>query len=189
MREVGSLDLSLSELARRSYVSKPNIYRYFESREQVLLDVWVEEIAELTTNLEASLADVAPGDVGGVVAAIVAAFNAQPLMCELTSICSPVLERKVSVDPIVSAMRTLATLSLKLAELLHDRLPSISLQDCTWIAGTTATFVAGLWPAANPGKVADDAYSRSELAGTKPMFARDLTRFLEVLLAGLGGRQ
>ncbi len=37
LAERGVSELSLNELARRSGVSKPNVYRYFESREDVLL--------------------------------------------------------------------------------------------------------------------------------------------------------
>ncbi len=185
VREVGSLEFSLSELGRRSRVSKPNIYRYFETREEVLLSVWVEEVAELTTALEAALAAVPVGDSAGVVGAIVGAFASQPMVCELTSICAPVLERNLTVEPIVAAKQTLAALSQTIAGLLHARLPTLPLADCGWLAASTATYVAGLWPAAQPGKNAEEAYARPALAGMKPLFERDLRRFLEVLLRGL----
>src|SRR5712692_5405304 len=54
-------ELSLNELARRAGVSKPNVYRYFESREDVLLQVWVDEVRELGGRLEQAFASIAPG--------------------------------------------------------------------------------------------------------------------------------
>src|SRR3954464_1120699 len=42
-REAGAFDLSLNELGRRSGVSKPNIYRYFESREDILFQLYLAE--------------------------------------------------------------------------------------------------------------------------------------------------
>src|SRR6185436_17057431 len=53
--EVGPIELSLNELGRRSGVSKPNIYRYFESREDVLLQLFVREIDEVVSSIERGL--------------------------------------------------------------------------------------------------------------------------------------
>jgi len=185
MSEVGTIELSLSELARRSGVSKPNIYRYFESREEVLLQVWIEEVRELTERLAASLAHVPTGDVNAAAAATAAAFAAQPRGCELTSIVSPILERNLSAEAIAEAKRTLLTLSLRIGELLHERLPQVSLVDSFWAAGAIGAYVAGVWPGANAGPVATEVLSRPEFAGMKPVFERDLTRFLEVMFRGL----
>src|SRR5216684_6901222 len=114
MSEVGSVELSLTELARRSGVSKPNVYRYFESREDVLLQLWVDEVRELSERLEHAFMPLMPGHVDGVIAAVVSAFSAQPMLCELTSIASPVLERNLSTEAIVRAKTNLATLTVQI---------------------------------------------------------------------------
>jgi TetR/AcrR family transcriptional regulator len=181
-------ELSLNELARRSGVSKPNVYRYFESREDVLLQLWVEEVRELGERLEQAFASLGPGDVAGVIAAVVSAFATQPILCELTSIASPVLERNLSVDAIVRAKTNLATLTVHIAGLLHARLPFISLEDCSWLASTAATWVAGIWSAVNPPRAAIEALSRAELSAMQPVFERDLSHLLSVLIEGLRGR-
>jgi AcrR family transcriptional regulator len=183
--ERGVGELSLNGLARRSGVSKPNVYRYFESREDVLLQIWVEEVRELGTRLEQAFASLAPGDVGGVIAAVVSAFATQPMLCELTSIVSPVLERNLSVDAIVRAKTNLATLTVHIAGLLHARLPWLSLEDCSWLASTAATWIAGIWPAVNPPRPVNEALSRAELPAMQPVFERDFSRLLSVLLEGL----
>jgi AcrR family transcriptional regulator len=185
LEEVGTSDLSLSELARRSGVSKANVYRYFESREDVLLQLWIEEVRDLGEKLEGAFAKIAPGDVSGVIAAVVAAFATQPKLCELMSIASPVLERHLSAQAIVSAKQNLATLTAHIAELLHARIPAISLEDCVWLAGAASTWVAGIWPAVNPPPAVVEALSRPELAAMQPAFERDFTRLLSVLVEGL----
>jgi AcrR family transcriptional regulator len=185
LAERGGLELSLSELARRSGVSKPNVYRYFESREDVLLQVWIEEVRELGTRLERAFAAIVPGDVDAVVAAVVSAFAAQPTMCELMSIASSVIERNLSEDAIFRAKANLATLTVQIAGLLHARLPFVSVEDCAWLGSAAATWVAGIWPAVNPPPAVAAALSRPELAGMQPVFARDFTRLLSVLIAGL----
>ena len=75
---------------------------------------------------------------------MVEALTDQPQLCELTSIVSPVLERKISVDAILAAKHTLADLSIRVAQLLHGRLPSIPLADCAWVGGTVMIYVAGI---------------------------------------------
>jgi AcrR family transcriptional regulator len=185
MAEVGSIELSMSDLARRSGVSKPNIYRYFESREEVLLQVWIEEVRALGDGLSRAFVAVPAGDIGAVAAALVATFAARPLLCELTSIAASLLEPNLSADAIAAAKRTLGELLMPIATLLHERLPKVALADCAWVARAVGIFVAGIWPGANPGPVAAAVLSRPELAGMKPDFRGDFTRFLELLLTGL----
>jgi AcrR family transcriptional regulator len=185
LAERGVGEISLNELARRSGISKPNLYRYFESREDVLLQLWVEEVSELGERLEQSFASLARGDIAGVIAAVVSAFATQPMLCELTSIVSPVLERNLSVDAIVRAKTNLATLTVHIAALLNARLPFISLDDCSWLASTAATWIAGIWPAVNPSRAGVEVLSRAELAPMQPVFERDFSRLLFVLVEGL----
>lgn len=101
------------------------------------------------------------------------------------SIASPVLERHLSAQAIVSAKQNLATLTAHIAELLHARIPAISLDDCAWLARAASTWVAGIWPAVNPPPAVVEALSRPELAAMQPAFERDFTRLLSVLVKGL----
>ncbi len=181
----GVAELTLNELARRARVSKPNVYRYFESREDVLLQLWVDEVRALGERLEQAFAPVAPGDIDGVIAAVVAGFAAQPLLCELTSIAAPVLERNLSVDAMVRAKTTLATLTVQSAGALHGRLPFLSFEQCSWLSSAAATWVAGIWPALRPAAAVAEALARPALAGMQPVFDRDYPRLLAVLVAGL----
>jgi AcrR family transcriptional regulator len=183
--KVATSELSLSELARRSGVSKANIYRYFESREDVLLHVWIEEVRALSEKLERAFAELPPGDADGVVDAMVKAFAAQPKLCELTSIASSVLERHLSTEAIISAKQNLATLVAHISELLHARIPAIPLEDCAWLASAVATWVAGIWPAVNPPPAVTEALSRPEFAAMRVDFERDFARVLKVLVKGL----
>ena len=185
LAEVATDQVSLTALALRSGISKANVYRYFESREEVLLQVWVEEVRELTRRLEADLATVPTGDVDGVSEVIVAAFEAQPKLCELTSIVSPVLERNLSAEAILSAKQTLAELTLQLGRLLHERLPAVSFEDCCWVSGVVGVYVAGVWPAVHPPAAAKEVLARPELAAMQPDFKRDLKRLLQVVFTGL----
>src|SRR5262249_11776750 len=133
--EVGVGELSLNELARRSRISKPNVYRYFESREDVLLQLWVAEVREPADGLERAFAELPSIATPAVIAAVVSAFAARPRLCDVMAIVSPVLEWNLSVEAIVRAKTQLAGLTRRLARLLLSRLPFLSLDDCAWLAG------------------------------------------------------
>jgi hypothetical protein len=68
---------------------------------------------------------------------------------------------------------------------VHGRLPAVTLEDCAWLAGAASTWVAGIWPAMNPPPAVVEALSRPELVAMQPVFERDFTRFLSVLVSGL----
>ncbi len=185
MGEVGSIDVGLNELARRARLSKSNLYRYFESREEVLLQVWIEEVRELVAVLAVSFERTPVGDVPAITEAIVEAFAAQPRMCELTSIIASVVERKLSAEAIFTAKSTLVELIVGVGAALHGRLPAVPLDECAWAAHTIGTYVVGLWPGANPGPTVREVMARPELVAFNQDFRLEMTRFLDVFFRGL----
>ncbi len=97
---------SLSEIARASGISKANIYRYFESREAILLAVTLAEaetwLGEVTTRL-APLAG--SGDIRAVAEVFATTMSTRPRGCALLSSLSSVLERNVGVELIAAFKR------------------------------------------------------------------------------------
>src|SRR5258706_10967542 len=81
-REVGPIELSLNEVGRRSGVSKPNIYRYFESKEEILLRIFASELEDLVADVEAAFAKL-DGGVPAVASCIAREYLRRPLLCQL----------------------------------------------------------------------------------------------------------
>ena len=66
--ESGVEGATLSEIARRAGLSKANCYRYFESREAILLELTLADSAAWMTDIEGCLAELAgSGDVDAVI--------------------------------------------------------------------------------------------------------------------------
>ena len=183
-REVGVRDLSLNELGRRSGVSKPNIYRYFESLEEVLFRLFIHELEEVVEEVDASLG-AAAGDVPSVAAQLTRVYLARPLFCQLLGMMSATIEHNLSVETIASGKAEMYTLFARVVEALARALPWLSAADAAWASQSIALYVAALWPAANPSCAAVEVLGRPEFAALKPDAARDLGRFVEVLLTGL----
>jgi len=187
-REVGPMELGLNELGRRSGVSKPNIYRYFESREDVLLHLLVSELEDTVAEVEEGLPRC-EGDVRAVAACIAQSYLARPLLCQLLGMVASILEHNLSLEAIAASKAQIHALSGRVAVALSQALPGMDKGEAAWAAHSIALYVAGLWPAANPSPAAAQVLARPEFAGMQPVAARDLGRLIEALLLGLEARR
>ena len=182
--EKGPIELGLNELGRRSGVSKPNIYRYFESREDVLLHLLLAEQQELAQAVELAVEGL--GDDSRAVSACIAkAYLSRPLLCQLIGMAAPILEHNVSAEAITSAKLTHKALAERVVNAIRKALPWLSADDARWALAGIELYVAGLWPAANPSTIAAEVLERPELSMLKPDAERDLVRLVHVMLAGL----
>lgn len=183
--EAGPEGAGLNAIAARAGFTKSNVYRYFESREAVLLELFFEDFRGLVTDIEARLAFVPTGNVEAAAHALAAAFLARPRLCKLMGILSGVLERNVSEANVLALKTGMVGFAERAAAALARTLPQLSLADCGWAAATTATYVAGLWPSTSPSPAVARVMARPELALVKPVAERDLERTVLVLLRGL----
>ncbi|BDG04187.1 TetR/AcrR family transcriptional regulator [Anaeromyxobacter oryzae] len=182
-REVGPIEMGLNELGRRSGVSKPNIYRYFESREEILFRLYSAEISEVVGALEARLR--AGLDLPAVAAIVAQEHLSRPLLCQLAGMVAAILEHNMSADTIASVKTELISMLPRAAAALRRSLPWLSDADAVFAVQAIELQLAALWPSANPSRAAREVLSRPEFASMCTDAGRDFPRFIEVLLAGL----
>lgn len=183
----GPRGTSLSAIAARAGFTKSNIYRYFESREEVLISLLHEEIDRFLTSLEELLRTVPAGDAVAVSHGVTGAFLKHPRFAHLLSILFATLEQNVSVEILVALKRHIATMADRLGALIHDRLPTISQAECAWAGMTIGTYIAGMWPSAHPSEAARQVLQMPEFATLAPSMERDLERVILALLRSLPG--
>jgi AcrR family transcriptional regulator len=191
-------DISLRELSRRVGLASSNVLRYFETREGVFLALLDRLSEEWLDQLERDLgarSGRAPG-AGGAVEPIARTWAqslaSRPLLCELTSVLSGVLERNVSVDSVRDFKRRAIARNVRVANLIRALLPELSDRAALETASLATTLLAGLWPLANPGPVVRAATEDPELAAAHVDFTGRMTRGLVLLLAGqlaIGGHE
>lgn len=181
----GPMGAGLNAIAAKAGFTKSNVYRYFESREQVLLELFLREMDRMVPLVCRKLDDVAPRDVDGLADLMAGAFAARPRLGHLTAILTGVLESNVSEETIMRTKRTMGTLTAKLAEALQRRLPQASVADCLWAISMIGTLVAGMWPTTHPSPAAARVLAREEFAAFRPNIERDLRRAARALLASI----
>lgn len=181
----GPSGAGLNAIAAKAGFTKSNVYRYFESREQVLLELFQGEFDGLVEALEAVIPAQPLGDVAALAEAIVATFLARPRCCELISILSTTLEQNVSEATIAGLKTRMNEQNGRIIAALAARLPGTTPADCGWVIAMTGSLIAGVWPGANPCAAAAAVLARPEFVHLRIEPARDLTRAVKALLQSI----
>jgi AcrR family transcriptional regulator len=186
LEEEGLEGVSLNAIARRVGLAKSNVYRYFDSRAEILLWLVLSDWADWTDEVERELvALVNQNDADAVAKVLAAAFAGRPRLCELTAVLAAVAEPKVSGDVLLNLETRVDSLRVRAANALHAALPKIAVVRWAWALRAIHGVVAGLWPMSRLVPAASGALARPELKEFRPDFYEDLERAVRALLYGL----
>jgi AcrR family transcriptional regulator len=195
----GVRGVSLAGIAARAGIDKSALLRYFETREQIFLELTAREWGPWVLALHDGLDGVAPGgpdtapeaagaaDAAGLVADVVArSFGDRPLFCDLLAHTPLNLERNVSPE----AVRGYKLISLgavgKAADVVHRALPDLTDQECREFISVIASLAGNLWQIANPVPALAAMFAADPtLAAACIDLVPRLRRAGDVLLAGL----
>ncbi len=177
--------MSLADIAARVGIHKSALLRYFETREQIFLELTAEAWRDWADAVNAGL-DAAAGSAGLVADVFARSFGDRPVLCDLIAHTPLNLERNVSPEAVRRYKLTSLGVVNEAAALVHRVLPELNLAECTEFVATLASLAGSLWQIANP------VPALAELFTSDPALAQacvDLTprlrRTAEILLAGL----
>ncbi|MET9608495.1 TetR family transcriptional regulator [Streptomyces sp. NPDC006512] len=194
LAEMPVAQVTLNELSRRVCLAKSNVLRYFESREDVLLELLAAASAELVGHLEQTLAgelDAVPpaGRPDRLAGCLARALAERPVLCDLISAQAAVLERNVSPQVAARYKRSAIAQASALAALLAAQLPVLGERDAFRFVAGALMVTGAVWAHAHPSAAMLAAYAEDpDLAVLRLDFTDTLRETLEVLLAGLLAR-
>lgn len=124
-------EVSLNELSRRVGLAKPNVMRYFESREAVLLQLldgflgsWLVELGdELAAAVDAKATPVTRAEQLAEV--LSCTLSERHVLCDLLAAQGGVLERNVSVEVVRRHKRSSQEQLTTMADLVRVHLPEV----------------------------------------------------------------
>jgi AcrR family transcriptional regulator len=178
-------ELGLNELARQAQMTKSNVYRYFENREELLLALLEAESAQWQSDLGARLAAMSQATAPQIAQAFAAASMAYPLMCRLFSILPSIIEHNVSGERLTTFKVNGVTLMGGVAHQLHRCMPSIPVTDHIAFMRQAMALMIGLWPLSHPRDALAQVLSLPELLPLRYDFETDFAAGLLLLLRGL----
>ena len=175
--EIGSL--SLNEIARQSSMAKANTYRYFETREALLLALLWEEWQEWFKHFS----DKPPQrtELEEFIRHFAASISQRNLLCALTSILASVLEKNLSEEA-VSEFKNGALIFFEvIAEYFVQCCPELDRDAHMQLLHDTVSLITGLYPLTHPSPTVARVLNAPELKFFKRNFKEELER---LLLAG-----
>jgi AcrR family transcriptional regulator len=182
----GVRDVSLADIAERVGIHKSALLRYFETREQIFLELTVEAWGDWAEALHAGLDAAAPGSAGLVADVFARSFGDRPLLCDLIAHTPLNLERNVSPEAVRRYKLTALGAVNEAAALVRRVLPELTLAECGEFVATLASLAGSLWQIANPVPALAELYaSDPALAQACVDLTPRLRRTAEILLAGL----
>ncbi len=176
---------TLSAIATEAGITKSNIYRYFESREEILMRLLAEDLRHTSSALTQALTQPLP--LPTVAATLAGGLAANPRLCLLISITASTLEHNISTSTLRDIKRDMIASLETTAKYLHSALPNLSIEQAEHAIQTLWILIIGLWPHSTPGPALSALYSEPEFARFKLDFSTSLTLSTETVLKGLLG--
>jgi AcrR family transcriptional regulator len=178
--------VSLGDIAKSVGLTKSNVLRYFETREDIYLQLtaagYRNWVIRVTTRLDA-LDTVDPAEIA---AALAEGLAEDALFCDLVSEGPATLEHNVSADVVLAFKGSLYEAMDDLAAVLAARQPGMNLHRANQVIAAALMLAAGLWPWCNPPPILADLYITDPDVVRLPMqFVPQLRQLLEALTLGL----
>lgn len=138
-------DLSLNELSRRVCLAKSNVLRYFESREEILLELLDRGLRECVSEIAVEVSAIDPllpaAERGDRLAAIFArSMRDRAVLCDLIAAQPGVLERNVSPEVIARYKRSGYDSLVTLVDRVREVLPELG--EGAWTVCTMSAVLA-----------------------------------------------
>ncbi|MFF4243608.1 TetR family transcriptional regulator [Streptomyces sp. NPDC001822] len=181
----GIRDVTLTDIAAEVGMHKSALLRYFETREQIFLDLTAQGWREWSAALRAGLADYEQATPALVADAFATTLSARPLFCDLLAQAPLNLERNVSIEAVRTfKLGTLEEVDLITRELF--RLLGLAEGQAVDTIATATGMAGALWQMATPGPRLRELYtSDPQLGHAVVELEPRLRRLLTALLTGL----
>ena len=185
-RRDGVRAVTLSEIARAVGIHKSALLRYFETREQIFLELTGREWTAWQEATTAAMTALAPGDPDAVATALASSLVERPLLCDLIPHTALNLERHVSVEA-VHAYKLISLGAVDaVATALAAPLPDLSAEERRELVAYVALLAGSMFQIATPTKPLADLYEREPALGHSLLDLEPrLTRATRVAIAGL----
>lgn len=175
--------VSLNEIARSAKMAKANIYRYFETREALLLEllwdewqIWFEDFKKNWSKIPKQ-----KKSFEFLIRSLALSLAKRELLCNLTSMLPSVLEKNLSEDTIREFKHRSLVFFGNIAKYLEECSAELSLMNYALFLQDTVSLIAGIYPFAHPNHVVKKVLRDSQLRFFKRDFSSELERYMIAL--------
>ncbi|MEM9489744.1 MAG: TetR family transcriptional regulator [Myxococcota bacterium] len=187
LEQDGLAGTGINAIARLSGISKPNIYRYFESSEAVLMQLLLDQHRSWARAFTRRLKQLDKGaDTDAIAAALVDTIARRPAYSVLLGAVASVLEHNVGVETIIDYKRELRVENQPVLAAFIEVMPGDLTREraLNALAGLLMA-ASGMWSHCNPAPVTREALAQPDLKPLRFQFKSLFRDHAAALLRGL----
>ncbi|MDX5594777.1 TetR family transcriptional regulator [Pseudovibrio sp. SPO723] len=182
LKEEGMQAVTLKRIAEKAGVVKSNVYRYFESREDIMLQLLLADLNAMLVALEQAVTGPMSAEETAVLLA--RGYCGSSRTCLLLTELAPTLEHNVSQEGLRAFKRVLLEVITRASSALHKAQPHLERAQCESLIFSVNAVVAGLWPVTHPCAELEKVMAEAEFSRLKVDFEQALIANIHALLLG-----
>lgn len=175
-------DISMASIAKELDFTRGNLYKYYATKEEILLDVLSDRINLWHRNLDAEMTNIPINDTKQFCKIWANVTNESKDFLKLFSILFSIIERNVSMEKLTEFKKEILASNMAAANLIKEKFPDLSDEHIINFLSLQISTIAGLYPLSNPSELQQQAIKNSGYPYTPPCFLTTFTKFLETLL-------
>jgi AcrR family transcriptional regulator len=178
-------DVSLADIGAEVGMHKSALLRYFTTRDEIYLQLAVQDWQDWAEAMAHALADAPAGSTATVAAAFTRTLADRPLLCDLLAHVPLNLERNVPIESARTYKLAVLAAAERLLSHVHRVLPRVADADLWDLLAAVTSVAAGLHQVVHPPPTLAALYREDpQLGHANVEFAASLNRITEVILHG-----
>jgi AcrR family transcriptional regulator len=181
----GVRTVTLGDIGARVGLSKSNVLQYFETREDIYLELTIQAWREWVQATRTKLDQLTPSPAS-VADALADGLSERPLLCQLLAYRDSNLEHNVSAETLHSLRNTATAAHLELAAAIARALPQVGRSAANDLINVTTMLAGTVWLRANPPPALSAVYNEDPNFPIPSLeFAATLRRVIHALIVGM----
>lgn len=182
----GVRQVTLTDIAAAVGIHKSALLRYFETREQIFLELTGRAWREWADAMRVALPEVSVQDAAAVAASLARSFAERPLLCDLIPHTALNLERHASTGAVRAYKLTSLAAVEDVATALEGPLPDVGAEDRHQLVSTTALLAGAMYQIATPPPPLAELYATDPALGHALLDLEPrLARATQLTIAGM----
>lgn len=180
--------VSLTEICARANLVKSAVYRYFESREHLLIEIMIEDFTAFLETLTIRLKELEKNDYPAIAALIAELVSERRIMASLSAHCAAILETNISEQKLLDIKLRLNQLFSAFVANFAQAAPALGPRSAEAAQAMFAQ-ISAWYSAAHPSPELTRVLQHPDLAQFRPDFRTKLETTCRAILIGMAAEK
>ncbi len=186
LEEHGYDSVSLNMISKQAGITKASTYRYFESKEDIYLELLLKATAHWVTEIERDLAPLAEkSEIKRIAEILVESSTGNPKYWNLMSVLQSILERNITLANLKVRKKQMEEYYLRITNALKTAIPQLSISKIQLLLQLFIYLIESGWHTANPPQVMAELIETQGYEIWKRNTEEDLSNAVYYLIKGM----